>query len=189
MRLALYIVCTLFLISAPTASSAETPATPPQWYLDDIAFLTRDGGRWIASNADYKSDNEKIDAFVLEWTQGYAQSMTGRLYGVVDGETTRDFWRFRQYWHPGEGNAVLEQFGAGGAVGVGVIWQEGEMMKSLQTFYAPDGGVREAGHITRNPDTETHVTESFDIIDGDWRPRRSYTWKRDVDNESNHNTE
>lgn len=164
-------------IAADKDQTANTPA--PQWYLDDIEFLARDGGRWVASNAEYKSGNDPMDAYVIEWTKGYAGAMTGRLFGVRDGEETGDFWQMRQYWDPGKGEAVLTQFGFGGDVGIGRAWMEDGVNKSEQTFYAPDGTIAGIGHIARNPDADTHVTESFDIVDGEWRPRRTYTWKRD----------
>lgn len=165
------------LLAADKGAPSNTPA--PQWYLDDIAFLTRDGGRWITSNAVYKSESDPMDTYVIEWKAGYAGSMTGRLYGLRGDEETGDFWQMRQYWDPGRGEAVLTQFGFGGAVGIGRAWREDGVNKSAQIFYAPDGTVAGVGHIARNPDADTHVTESFDIIDGEWRPRRSYTWKRD----------
>ena len=74
-----------------TNAAASILASAPQWYLDDIEFLTRDGGRWVASNTEYQSEDEPMEAYVLEWKNGYANSMTGRLYGVVNGEPTGDF--------------------------------------------------------------------------------------------------
>jgi len=174
----------IFAVNAPALAleNAETTPAPhpaPQWFLDDIDFLTRDGGRWVASNADYQSESEPMEAFVMEWKADYANSITGRLYGMIDGEPTQDFWRFRQYWHPGEGKAVLEQFGIGGAFGIGSLWPEDGSNKLLQTFYAPGGGAAEQGHKATNPDADTHVTTSFDVVGDEWTERRRYTWKRD----------
>jgi hypothetical protein len=158
----------------------DTASPAPQWYLDDIEFLTKDGGRWVTSNAEYQSESEPMEAYAIEWKKGYANSMTGRLFGIVDGKETGDYWRFRQYWHAGEGKAVLEQFGFGGAMGVGVLWREDDRTKTAQTFYPPQGAPTLQGHIAYNPDAETHVTESYNIVDGEWRPNRTYTWKRET---------
>lgn len=170
-------------LQADTPPEASIPA--PQWYLDDIAHMTRSGGRWVASNADYMSENEPMQAYVIEWSAGYANCMTGRLFAILDGEETGDYWRYRQYWHPGEGKIVLEQFGFGGAAGFGVVWRDGDNMKTVQTFYPPNGAPDLRGHIAYNPDEDTHVTESYAIIDGEWRLNRTYTWKRQAppDNE------
>ncbi|MEZ5894256.1 MAG: hypothetical protein R3C58_14070 [Parvularculaceae bacterium] len=178
MRLAIFIVLLFaFLSPASAADAASKPA--PQWYLDDIEFLTSGSGRWVASNAAYQSDDEPMTAYVIEWNKGYANSMTGRLFGIVDGKETQDFWRFRQYWHPGEGKAYLEQFGIGGAFGVGPMQREDDKTKMEQVFYAPDGSASVTGHLSHNPGAHTHVTDSFDVIDGEWKPRRSYTWHRE----------
>ena len=183
MRLIILVCLSLFAFGA--AAEPPTTATPaPQWYLDDVEFLTRDGGKWIASNADYQSTDETIEAYVIEWQKGYANSMTGRLYGIVDGKPTGDFWRFQQYWHPGKAAAQVEQFGFGGAVGIGRLWQDGDANKTEQLFYAPDGGVSSVGHIARNPDADTHVTDSFNIVGEDWTPNRTYVWKRERTNSS-----
>lgn len=158
--------------------SADALAAPPQWYIDDVEFLTGDGGRWVTSNEAYQSEDEPFQSYVLEWKKGYANSMTGRLFGIKDGRETADFWRFRQYWHPGKGRAIVQQFGAGGAMGIGPLWPEDGGNKMLQKFYGPDGSVSETGHAAHNPDASTHITESFTIVDGEWQPSRLYTWKR-----------
>ena len=175
-------LCALALCLLPaTALRAEDPParhTPPAWLETEVAFLTRDGGRWVASNAAYQSENEPFEAYVLEWAKGYANSMTGRLFALQDGEATGDFWRFRQYWDPARQEVVLMQFGAGGAVGIGPMRREGETTVIEQTFYAPDGGASLTGHRSENPDADTHVTESFTIVDGAWRADRKYEWRR-----------
>lgn len=187
MRLLIYIAAILLPVASASADhknheeekqSARATTPAPQWYLDDIERLTRDGGRWIASNEDYQNDDEPFEAYGIEWEKGYANSITGRLFAIQDGEETGDFWRFRQYWHAGKGKAVVEQFGFGGAIGVGAVWPEDDAFRMVQTFYGPDGSAREAGHLSDYPDNDTHLTQSFDIVDGEWTPRRLYTWKR-----------
>jgi len=163
---------------APDVQTAD-PAPAPQWHLDDIEFMTRDGGRWIASNADYQSENEPFEIYAMEWKKGYANSMTGRLYGIRDGKETGDFCRFRQYWPPGKGQAILEQFGFGGAVGIGPVTHDGAISVIEQTFYPPKGQANIVGHKSRNDKaTDSHLTDSFTIVDGEWRPNRSYEWRR-----------
>lgn len=149
----------------------------PQWFKDDVAFLTRDGGRWVTSNADYQSENEPFEFYVIEWKAAAGGTMTGRLFALRDGAETGAFWEFRQYWHPGDGKAVIEQFGAGGAIGIGAVWPDGDGMRMKQTFYAPNGSIDVRGHVARNPDADTHITESFTIEDGDWKSNRVYTWR------------
>lgn len=169
------------LLSAPgLAFAADAPAKAPQWYLDDIANLTANGGRWIADNSDYKNENEQFDAYGVEWKSGFdGDMMTGRLFAIKDGkETPFNFWEFRQYWHPARGEAVVEQFGWNGVVGIGVLRKDGDGTLSDQEFFNPNGAVTRTGHKSAYPDKDTHITDSFDIVDGEWRPRRKYVWKR-----------
>ena len=109
--------------------------------------------------------------------------LEGSATRIQNGEAfevkTGDFWRMFQYWDPGRGEAVVIQFGFSGAVGLGRAWAEDGLNKSAQTFYGPDGGVSGVGHEATNPDADTHLTHSFDIVDEVWNPRRAYTWKRD----------
>lgn len=172
----------LFLLltipAAALASDEAAPATPPAWFLEEIATLTANGGRWVTDNSAYKNENEPFEAYGMVWSSSFdGVTMTGRLFGIKDGVETGNFWEFRQYWHPQERRAVLEQFGWGGVVGIGTSWREGETTKSRQTFYAPDGTASETGHASSFPDATTHITESFDIVDDTWSPRRKYVWQ------------
>lgn len=184
-----------FALAAPSlAAQTEAPEpkpethAPPAWYLNEIDIRTRDGGRWVADNSAYKSETEPFDAYVVEWTRGYAHTLTGRLYGLTGDEASIDFWTFHQYWHPGRGEAVLEQFGAGGAIGVGVIAPDAEGPQSDQTFYGPDGSVSRTGHIEIYPDAleggddNVILSESWTIdASGAWTEKqRDYRWVRDV---------
>ena len=162
------------------AFGGDAPAKAPQWYIDDIAMLTAEGGRWIADNSEYKSENEQFDAYGVEWKSGFdGDMMTGRLFGVKDGKDTPfDFWEFRQYWHPARGEAVVEQFGWNGVIGVGVLEQDGDGTKSDQGFFSPNGPATRTGHRSSFSGKDAYVTESFDIVGDEWRPRRKYVWKR-----------
>lgn len=175
------ILALLLALALPAAAGDDDPAAKaPQWYLDDIARLTTEGGRWIADNSAYKSESEPFDAYGTEWRSGFdGDTMTGRLFGLKDGkEIAFDFWEFRQYWHPGDKRAVVEQFGWGGALGVGTLVQAPSGTYSDQQFYNADGTLTRTGHASEFPDADTHVTQSYDIVDGEKTPRRKYIWKR-----------
>jgi hypothetical protein len=176
----LVIAALLWLLAVPAfAEDKAEPISPPQWYLDDIRNLAADGGRWIADNSAYMNEQEPYEAYGVEWVSGFdGATMSGRLFGVKDGKETVNFWEFRQYWRPDIKQAVVEQFGWGGAVGIGTLAADGEGTTSDQTFYNSDGSATRTGHKSSYPDNNTHVTDSFDIVDGKWNPRRSYTWIR-----------
>lgn len=167
----------LVLVTAMT--HADDPPGPPDWFLNEIETLTAGSGRWVTSNEQYQSDDEPYDHYVTEWRASFGgTTMTGRLYGLIDGEASPTFWEFRQYWHPGKDVAVVEQFGGGGRIGLGTAWHKDGTTRSEQVFHAPDGSSSTVGHQSRFPDERTHVTESFDVKGSSWTPRRSYTWYR-----------
>lgn len=169
------LVASVALIFAPVAAAAQ----PPAWFAGEIKALTAESGRWVADNSAYKSENEPFDAYVIEWTAGFdGHTMTGRLYGLKDGVATPAFWEFRQYWHPGRGAAVLDQFGWGGVLGSGTMANGGDgVTVTDQTFFQLDGTTRREGHRSHFRGADTHVTESFDIVGENWTPRRTYVWK------------
>jgi hypothetical protein len=174
-------IAVFLLLSAPALTLGEEELSKsPQWYLEDIARLTAEGGRWITDNSAYQSENEPFEAYGMEWQSGFdGDTMTGRLFGIKDGqELPHDFWEFRQYWHPGRQEAVIEQFGWGGALGLGTLREDEAGTRSEQTFHMADGTRMHGGHKSRFADPDTYVTESFDIVDGAWEPRRKYVWKR-----------
>ena len=59
-----------------------------------------------------------------------------------------------------------------------VLAEDGAGTKSEQTFFQADGTTTRSGHQSHFADPDTYVTESFDIVDGAWEPRRKYVWKR-----------
>lgn len=157
----------------------DAAAQPPKWYHDYLAGLAPDTGAWIAENAAYRSDAEPSDAYGLEWHWGLGrQSVTGRLFGLIDGEETGTYWEFRIFWHPGDHRVVVQQFGSDGTFGTGILYMVGDDKERLeQTFYAPDGSANRAGHETAlGPDIRSGF--SFDIHpDGGWQARRQYDWR------------
>ncbi|MEX0644969.1 MAG: hypothetical protein WD076_06650 [Parvularculaceae bacterium] len=174
-----FVVACISFLAVARAAEAPPPNAPPAWFLEEIAALAANGGRWIADNSAYKSEQEPYDAYGVEWKSSFdGTTLSGRLFGLKDGKEIGDFWEFRQYWHPGRKEAVLEQFGWGGTVGAGRMWREGDKTKTDQTFFTVDGGAARSGHLSAMPDASTQVTESFDIKDDAWTARRRYVWKR-----------
>jgi hypothetical protein len=174
------IVLLLILCAGSVLSEESRPqGAAPEWFLQEIATLTAGSGRWIADNSEYQSEQEPYDAYGTEWTASFdGTTMSGRLFAIKDGRETGPFWEFRQYWHPGHEEAMLEQFGWGGTLGIGTMWSEGGKTKSDQTFYTIDGGISRSGHVSHFPGSDIHITKSFDIEGDEWISRRTYTWHR-----------
>lgn len=160
--------------------AADKPAVTaaPDWVREHWGRMV---GRWVADNSTYKSDQETADAYGIEWAWGVGRtSLTGRLFALEDGAETATYWQFREFWHPGAGRLTVEQFGAGGAYGVGhaEVGADGAHEMEQVFYYPAAGATARVGHRS-GFDGDVHVTESFDIDEaGVWKPRRSYEWRR-----------
>lgn len=170
----------LFAGVIPLAASDQAPVAqgPPQWLRAEFENLTAGRGRWVADNSAYRSEQEPWDAYGLEWTWGIGrQSVNGRLYGISKGEEKTSFWEYRLVWHPGEGHAILHQYGAWGSLGHGPMKPASDGGTELeQTFYEPDGRVWRMRHTETSAAGERR-TKSFDWVDGVWKESRTYVWR------------
>ncbi len=165
-------------LAGAASAQDENMAGPPAWFAEHVAYMTADGGRWSAENAD---PDAGVERYVIVWTPEFGgASMSGRLFGVSDGAETPDFWRFNVYWHPGEERVVAMQRGAQYTLGVGEMTMTDDGAERLaQTFYS---GADETaiGHMSQPTDENTYVTTSY-MIDGEnWVERQSFTWTRET---------
>jgi hypothetical protein len=141
--------------------------------------MSRGGGTWIAPNPGNASDPSQPDEYAMEWrVANEGHGLIGRLYGVEAGAEIAEYWTFREFWHPGERRAILEQWGGPGVYGVGETTMDANRGSVAQTFWLPDGRSWREGHRTFE-DGDTYVTEQFDIDAQDnWTPTGRYTWRR-----------
>lgn len=174
----------LSLALTPDAAEPSVAASPGApiagWYSEHVEYMTRDGGRWEASNAEHRSDDEPFETYVVIFSPVFGGTgMSGRLFGINDGEDSVDFWQFRGYWDPANAIGRLEQFGWGGAVGRGDIAPEDDHLLAVQEFLAPGAPPRIEKHEFVVIDADTHITPTYRIEpDGTQTPGRSYTWRR-----------
>lgn len=177
------IVLTLVVLcTSVAANGSEKSNGPPDWFLQNIQFMTVGSGTWIADNSVYKSDEEDWDAYVIEWQAGPGgHSMSGQMFGLTGCERSKtSFWLFTQFWDPIQKAAAVQQYGWG-VVGIGTMEQGAEDGAVLmqQTFTSFDGTSSAQVHQTSNPSENVHRTISFDLAeDGQWIKRRSYDWVR-----------
>lgn len=151
----------------------------PAWLHQEMTRLAEGSGTWLADNRQFQSAEEKFDHYGLEWKWGLGkQSLKGRLYGVIDGTETGTFWEYRLFWHPGEGQAILQQFGSDGTYGVGELKADDQGRTTMeQTFYGPDGSTWRTGHESWW-DGEAHLTQQLEWRNGEWIKDRLYRWTR-----------
>ncbi len=161
---------------------AHSENTIPQWFQ---ANMEASVGTWTASNAEYQSENEPIESYVMEWKWGIGKtSIIGGLYGLINGKKTGAFWEFRQYWDFEKQQGIVAQYGGDGTIGVGAITSDGDNGTSLdQVFISPDGTKKRHGHRSIMQ-VDKFTATSFDIgEDEKWVKRRSYIWYKDINDE------
>jgi len=153
--------------------------TIPSWLRSVMVDLTTGAGRWIASNAAYRSESEPNDEYGLEWGWGLGrQTVRGRLFGIRAEREVGDFWEFRLAWHPGECQAILYQFGVDGTMGVGPMTSDGQGGTVIdQVFHHPGGTSERVKHESIVRGNEEHGV-SFQWVNGTWQKRRTYIWRR-----------
>lgn len=180
----IWIAAALFMALTPDPAVAPATATPGApiagWYSEHVEYMTRDGGRWEASNAAFRSNDEPFETYVVIFTPNFGGTgMSGRLFGISAGVDSADFWQFRGYWDPSHAVGRLEQFGWGGAVARGDLVPEGDHLLAVQEFLAPGAAPRIEKHEFVVIDPDTHITPTYRIEpDGTQTPGRSYTWRR-----------
>jgi len=170
----------LMLLACSSAFVASAQTNKPDWYAAHVDFMTRDGGRWVAENPASATDPAQPDAFGMEWRAANdGHLLIGRLFGLKDGAEIAEYWTFREFWHPGERRAILEQWGGPGVYGVGEATSPAANRGALeQTFWLPDGRAWREGHRTVENGDE-YVTDQFNISEaGEWTPNGSYVWRR-----------
>lgn len=162
-----------------TATATAAADSVPAWFRHHLESLAGGSGQWTADNAEFKSEAEPWDAYGLEWTWGLGhRSVKGRLYVIRDGKDAGSLFEYWILWDPGARQAMLIQYGSDGTYGVGVIEPDGTDGTAVeQTFYQPDGATTRVKHTDRHTG-DVRVVQSFDWVDGAWRPRRLYHWKQ-----------
>ncbi|GAA4274868.1 hypothetical protein GCM10022258_41640 [Aquimarina gracilis] len=145
-------------------------------------------GTWITDNAVYKNENEPFDQYGMDWQWSIGkQSITGKLYGIINGKKQGVFWEFRQYWDFDTNKGIVAQYGTDGTIGIGpIVNKENYQTEMIQKFVSPNGSKTKHGHRSTLKNGKL-TTSSFDISEnGNWKKRRSYIWyitknKKDMD--------
>jgi len=157
---------------------AQGQATLERWqgHLENQA---RDGTIWWTSNAAYV-DDDAIDAYLIRYEMlPGTLAARGCLWGERDGQVMGPFWEFFMAWDVEQRRPMLYQVSPADISGIGYLtWSNDGTEIAEQTFRQPDGSITRVMHETTVPDHDTRVSRSFDWIDEQWTPRRSYTWTR-----------
>jgi hypothetical protein len=158
---------TALLLALPSTGLAQTQAGAPvpEWHVEHLDYMSRESGRWVTDNAAYRSENEPATEYVLEFGPSFdGSSMTGRLYGQVNGRYTVTLWEYRSYWYAATATSLVSQFGWDGASGIRTIRPEGDgIFRVEQTVVTPGLPSRIEGHLLTVIDEDTHRTNAYGI--------------------------
>lgn len=170
------ILCLLYLLQVQSIIGQEN--VPPAWYQEELRYQV---GTWTTSNTPFMNANEPMTDYLVEWKWGeHRNTLTGRLYGSINGKPTRSFWEFYQFWDPTSQQAVFQQIGQDGTVGIGFLTQdEPGVIKLVQTFTHPNGNAFRMGHLHTIIDETSYQGDSY-MIDssGRWTISRAYLWTK-----------
>lgn len=154
----------------------------PKWVTATWAKLAEGTGIWIADNP-YFGENIPYDSYGMKWTYGPGKTaLKGRLYGIRNGKDVFTLWEFLEYWHPGEQKLLTVQYGKNdnlGNLALGESIDTGlpNHYQALSLVYGPGGKIYHVGHKSEFLGDENR-SQSFDIVNGQWQERGSFTWKR-----------
>ncbi len=168
----------------PIHALTDESSPIPDWFIED---LNNHIGIWKTDNSSYKSTDEAIDAYGIEWSWGIDQkSIVGHLYGFQNAAKTADFWQFRYYWDPADGKAIIVQYGYGGVLGKGLVKPLGNgTSESIQTFFSPGQPSRKIKH-EETLTGDIQISTSFRLDENEeWIKDRHYTWHRIKKNSQN----
>ena len=158
---------------------SEKPGAPvPEWLIQEMALRVEKTGRWIADNRPFKNADEPYDQYGVEWRRGLGQqTLVGRLFALREGKEVGDFWEYRLTWNPAEAKAYLEQWGRGGAYGVGELRSlGGGATECIQLFSMPGVPSWASRHRATLVSGEDR-TVGEDYAKGAWQPGRQYVWR------------
>lgn len=172
-----------FLLFLASSMNAQIDTAIPSWFVEEMETQI---GVWHADNSAYKSDNEPMESYAIEWRWNETKSgLKGKLYGFVNGNKTPVFWDFMMYWDFKQQAGVLFQIGINGTTGYGHFSYNEDRSESKidQEFSMPNGKTYHEGHITKIMNEAEHIGSSFDISEAnEWAKKRTYIWKRQSKN-------
>ncbi len=167
----IFISIPILILTTITHGQEKTP----DWFTKN---MEQSIGVWVTDNSVYKNEKEPFDQYGMEWNWGIGkQSLTGTLYGLINGKKQGTFWEFRQYWDFEKNQAMIIQYSFDGTIGKGPMYiKKGDQIEMKQDFMSPKGHKSIHGHRSILNGNK-FISNSYDIsIDGNWKKRRSYTW-------------
>jgi hypothetical protein len=173
----LAIVVAAVLVASTVHAQSPRQVQPDTTWRTHLAFLPAGSGIWIASNARYRTveNREPIAYGQRYWLGSGKTTVRGCLWGEYGAERPV-FWLFFTAWDPSRKEFLVHQESPTGIIGLG--YESPESGIADQTFTQPTGSSSVSRHVSTRPSQDTLVTQSFDRVGDEWKPRRTYTWVR-----------
>ncbi len=176
LRLALMAALCMLLATKTVAQVQDYTETTAK---ESLSSMARSGGAWVTSNAEYwTADSGESAEFVMSYgleADGYV--LRGCMWGRSERVATPPFWTFYHAWDPVAGAILAYQIGPTGAAVVGHERPLTDgVTESIQTLAFPGTEPSRVRHVNRRAHADTLHTQSYNEVDGEWTPRRNYTW-------------
>lgn len=159
-------------------ADATTVHTPEhQKYLDRVAWLLEDGGRWSAENPSYDAQREgSIRSFGYAYSEGYAPGVIRLKITGRAGDKNYLFWDGFYYWHPVRNNMEYVSQGTGGAIARGAsVDPEFTLVFEVIT---PDGKVELHRDEERRNGDDEFTSIGLRYGEEGWKEQQRLTWRR-----------
>lgn len=168
-------------VAEAMASAGEDPAAAGRARLAEVHdYLSRDGGRWRARNAEHVPGASTPVEFGYEfdWVLDRTAVST-RIFGVLEDGSEETYWRALTTWHPGDKQVVVYSLSRDGDVSRGPYEVVDEQLHRLHlTVTTPTG---EAFQI--RDDMKILGPDRFEATtsmrrDGEWVVLEKQDWRR-----------
>lgn len=171
-------ILVLALALATSAGAHGQAAVPDSLWRQYLAFLSDQGGIWLASNQQYRTDRSREpQAFLMRYWEGFGgTSLHGCMWGESSGESPVVLWQFFTAWDPRRKSLLVHQAAANGVIGLG--YESPVTGVAEHTFTAPDGNRRKLRQESYSAGPDTLVTQNFRWGGEGWLLERTYTWIR-----------
>ena len=144
--------------------------------------MARPGGYWATSNARYQTpESGEPDEYRMAFSlTPDGHSISGCMWGSPQPEGSLPFWFFFHAWDPTTSSILAYQSSPGGGVAIGREHRAPDGgLESIQILRFPGAEDQRVRHLNRAVHPDTLDSRSFNGSEGDegeWEPRRSYTW-------------
>ena len=144
-------------------------------FVERVSFWTDKGGKWAAVNPDHKPGDKSPESFEYHTMRELSESVLEfSIYAYSSGQR-KLIWKGYHYWLESQGKSVYVSLGPDGQVCNGGNLEGHEMHFEI---FMPDGQAMYIRNLDEIVNEDEVTANARTIIEGEWRPMSSVTWKR-----------